>query len=89
MDRYTRKDATKALQLLCEVIGHPMGFDEGEWFLDYNSTYGGCVVAEKMAGGGEHEPFGSARVPTREFCHKVNFAIRAIEHDRAAREVIA
>jgi hypothetical protein len=52
----------------------------GGWVLDYNPTYGGCVVEELSPNPGETwitQPFGSTRRSPREFCQMVNDMIRA------------
>lgn len=95
MDRYTRKDAEKAFEHLCQELGKPvghyrkvnpgevsnMGEDRiittipGGWTLDYNPTYGGCVIEELSPNPGEtwiSHPFGSTRRSPREFCSFVN-----------------
>lgn len=83
MDRYTRKDAERAFDLLCKATGHRKAVaynDVGGWQLDYNGVYGGYVIhAIVNDGGGVTEPFGSMRRPAREFCSTVTFAIRALD----------
>ncbi len=64
---------------------------EGAWALDHNATYGGYVVVEIIASSpprkgedrqqsytAEHHPLGNARLPAREFCYAVNFALRVL-----------
>ena len=81
-ERYTRKDAERAFELLCKVTEHRQARawnDVGGWQLDYNSAYGGYVVHEVVtASGGVSEPLGSMRRTARDFCQSVNFAVRAI-----------
>lgn len=100
MVRYTRKDAERQFERLCEELGKPMGHyrecAEGEvsnmengqkystipggWALDYNPTYGGCVIEELSPVPGEtwiSQPFGSTRRSPREFCQMVHDIIRA------------
>lgn len=51
----------------------------GGWALDYNPTYGGCVIEELSPTPGEtwiSHPFGSTRRSPREFCQFVNDVIR-------------
>lgn len=93
-DRYTRRDAERAFERLCETMGREIGpkwsrvngknvAKVGTWHLDYNAVYGGCKVAEiANVAGGESEPFGSLRQSPRDFVHSVNMAIRAVEMDR-------
>ena len=52
----------------------------GGWALDYNPTYGGCVIEELAPDGGTWitQPFGSERCSPREFVAKVNTAITAL-----------
>lgn len=62
---------------------------EGAWILDHNSVYGGYVIAAYVAGSppyagddrpqtytAETHPLGSERYSAREFCERVNFALR-------------
>ncbi len=82
MDRYTRKDAEKALQRLADATGHRLAEswnDVGGWELDYNPTYGGCVINEiSNEGGAVSQPFGCQRHSPREFCDMVRFGIHAL-----------
>lgn len=85
MDRYTRKNAEARFVELCKVLGKRIATshkDVGAWFLDHNSTYGGFIICEYMANGGEWHPICNRRMPAREFCETVNFAIRCIALDR-------
>lgn len=78
-DRYTRKDAEKALDRLANACGRTVGYGPGEWHLDYNAIYGGCAVREMMpTGSGERDPFGSMRRSPRDFCDAVRFALDAL-----------
>lgn len=83
MDRYTHKDAERALERLAASTGHRIATsynDIGAWTLDYNPIYGGCVVHEPMnESGGVTCPFGMERQTPRVFCAMANFAIRAME----------
>lgn len=85
MERYTRKDAEKALDRLIKALGkRATKFDHspediGSYYLDYNATYGGCMVHEvDNAGYGVNTPFGTSRCNPYEFCHRIEFAIRAM-----------
>jgi hypothetical protein len=52
----------------------------GGWALDYNPTYGGCVVQELSPNPGEtwvRSPLGDRRRSPREFCQMVNNMLRA------------
>ena len=85
MDRYTRKDAEARFQELCRVLGKRIAQsykDVGAWFLDHNATYGGFIISEYMISGGESHPVYNRRMPAREFCESINFAIRCIALDR-------
>jgi len=83
MDRFTRKDAEKAFQNLCELLGKHVAKDHrdvGGWRLDYNSVYGGYVV-EEIANefGAVSRPLGDGRVSAREFWERVHFTWRALQ----------
>lgn len=75
---YTRKDAESCLEQLAWALGRDVGYEPGCWWLDYNSHYGGYVVVEGVAGGGERHPLGSRRRSAREFCSAVSFALSAL-----------
>ena len=53
----------------------------GGWALDYNPTYGGCVIEEIDDRGGTsvRRPLGDRRMSPREFVDSVWFALNAIE----------
>lgn len=82
-DRYTRKDADKAFARLCEATGRRSStftnHKAGDWYLDYNAYYGGCVIEEYLTdepeGSGITHPLGSTRRSPREFVQCVNFAL--------------
>jgi len=82
-DRYTRKDAERALQRLAAATGNRPATswnDVGGWSLDYNPIYGGCVVVEIASeGGGQSHPLGDQRRTPRAFCDAVHFALRALD----------
>jgi hypothetical protein len=82
-ERYTRKDAERALGRLAVATGHRIADsynDVGGWTLDYASCYGGFVVHEVYnETGGISLPFGHERRTAREFCDAVRFALYAIE----------
>lgn len=81
MDRYTRKDAEAALDRLCAATGRRKANwhgDIGGLQLDYAACYGGFVVHEVVtSGGGVSTPLGDRRMPARQFCESINFALRA------------
>lgn len=88
--RYGVSDARKCFQRLAKVMGKSTEaitghgtsrkFNIGAWVLDYNAIYGGCVIEEiDSEGGGIRHPFGSARMPPREFCQATYMVERAIE----------
>jgi hypothetical protein len=85
MERYTRKNAEARFTELCKVLGKRIANshkDVGAWFLDYIPQYGGFIISEYMANGGESHPVCNRRMPAREFCETINFAIRCIALDR-------
>ena len=83
MQRYTKKDAVKAFELLCGYLGKRLATtwnDVGGWQLDHNAVYGGYVVQEIVSkGGGISHPFGHSRRNAREFCDAVRFVRDALE----------
>jgi len=82
VDRFTRKDAEKALQDLCALLGKRVAKewnDVGAWRLDYNPTYGGFVVEQiDDEHGSISRPLGDTRVSAREFWERVHFTWRAL-----------
>ena len=79
--RYTRKDAEKAFDRLMRATKKDRARsykDVGCYELDYNATYGGCVIhkIENERGGGSL-PFGLHKMTPYEFCTAVDFAIIA------------
>jgi hypothetical protein len=85
MRKYTRKIVEQRFDNLCRVLGKRIGSshkDVGAWKLDYNPYYGGFIICEILANGGECHPVYDSRLPAREFCQAINFAIRCIALDR-------
>jgi hypothetical protein len=89
---YTRRDAERAFERLCDALDRPHGdtWARGEdgqfhslvgvWSLDYAGCYGGYVVEEiSNLGGGVSRPLGEMRRTAREFCDAVSFTLRALE----------
>jgi len=70
--RYTTKDAKIAFKRLCKVLGKTPGYKKGNWCLDCNATYGGCVVREMLENGGEGSPMGMSRRTPKAFCYLVS-----------------
>jgi len=93
MIRYTEKDARECAKRLADFLGKQ--FENcwedrkakiGCWKLDCNPIYGGCEIEEIInEAGAVTLPFGENRLPPREFCQTINFAIKAIEIDRRSR----
>jgi hypothetical protein len=86
MSKLTKKDAVKAVELLCEVLGKPYGgyvknqagelVGNGGYALDYTPTYGGCVIHEfDTTCTGVNTPFGQTRMSVREFIQSVHMTI--------------
>ena len=68
--------------------GKGMQCNVGAWRLDYNPTYGGCIVEEAYNDGGAvTHPFGEGRKSPAEFVACVNFALYALDMDRKAQEL--
>jgi len=86
MERYTIKDAEKALDRLLVAIGGHRAKDYkdvGGYQLDYNTFYGGIRVDRIVnEAGGVTNPFGMHRVKPYDFCQMVDFTIKAIELKR-------
>jgi len=94
--RITEADARSAARRLADALGHPYGSWEqdngtrsgyraiiGGWDLDYNPTYGGCVITEIVNdGGGIRHPLTEARQPLATFCSMVNFTLAALDTKR-------
>jgi hypothetical protein len=82
-ERYTRKDAERALGRLAAATGHRIAAsysDVGAWELDYAACYGGYMVHEVgNEAHGVSTPFGHERRTAREFCDAVAFALYAVE----------
>lgn len=91
MDIYTKKDAERCFERLAKVMGKQAGncwerknnkniAKIGCWDLDYNPTYGGCIIEEMVTeGGGVTHPFGEGRLKPFEFCRATNMIEKAIE----------
>jgi hypothetical protein len=83
MIRYNRKDAERAFERLCVLLGRNQatGYnDVGGWRLDYNGAYGGYQVQEIVNDAGAITcPLGDMRRNAREFCEAVALAERALE----------
>lgn len=101
MERYGTKDAKAAFARLAKVLGKPLGDpwrknkDTGKlepvigtWVLDSARAYGGFRIEEILESGGVRTPFGNTRMPPREFCDAVHFAIDVLaEYQRTRGEI--
>ncbi len=79
-DKYTKRDCERAVARLADLLGKSTkpyipsggkGFkgNPGAWYCDYNSVYGGAVVAEIVnEGGGITHPMGEGRMKPYSFC---------------------
>jgi len=87
--RYTEKDAEEHAKRLAQALGKKFGdcWDEktrksivGCWKVDCNPIYGGCIIEEIVnEHGGVTDPILNIRLPPREFCNAVNFALRVLD----------
>jgi len=81
--KYTIKDARLATGNLMVALGKQWAgghSDVGGWILDYNTIYGGCVIEEIVnVGGGVRRPLISNRLPPREFCEAIRFALCVLD----------
>ena len=77
MERYTKKDAQRALDGLMQLLNKKhTRFDHspsdiGSWYLDYNSIYGGCVIHEVVSSGYGVRTLGG-RMKPYEFCQAIS-----------------
>ncbi len=92
-ERFTKKDAERAFERLCQLMGvqanppmerAPDGrgsvFATDGWRLDYAPAYGGYAIRSLTKGTtGEGEPFGSSRRSARDLWQLVNDIERAFE----------
>jgi hypothetical protein len=77
---YNKKEAERLFLRLAkkmnkEVTGHAAG----TWYLDSATHYGGYVIEEQEANGGVRQLFGR-RLPCREFCKAVEFALDVLDY---------
>lgn len=76
MERYTKKDAERALDGLMQFLNKKhTAFDHspsdiGSWYLDYNATYGGAVIHEVLSEGYGVKTLGN-RMKPYEFCQAI------------------
>lgn len=73
--RITKNILLKKLEILCKQLGKRMGFQKGEWYLDYASCYGGYIVVEAEENGGEHHPLLSKRLSAQNMADALDMAI--------------
>ncbi len=78
-DRYTKKDAKRALDGLMQLLNKKhTKFDNspgeiGSWYLDYNATYGGAIIHEVVSDGHGVRTIGRNRMKPYEFCQAIDF----------------
>jgi hypothetical protein len=84
--RYTHQDAERAFRLLCQLLDHTEGMGVGQWHLDHARDYGGYIIVERHADGGESRPVWDQRLSATRFCECVGFAMSVIEQLREPSE---
>ena len=80
--RYTHQDVERAFRLLCQLLGRSEGQEVGRWHLDHARDYGGYIIVERHADGGESRPVWDQRLSATRFCECVGFALSVIEQLR-------
>jgi len=90
MTRITHKDAERSFESLIRVIGGRVANsynDVGAYLLDYNETYGGCVVhLVTNKAGGVRCPFGMSRMTPAEFVNAVRFTCDVLHRTATKQE---
>jgi hypothetical protein len=86
MERTTKADIDNVFGFLCKDLGVPKGHGHGEWYVDHNPTYGGCIVerVDDHCSGVSH-PLVSRRLPPGEFVRAMHFAISALAWSKGRR----
>jgi hypothetical protein len=84
--RYTHEDVERAFGLLCQLVGKTEGVEASQWHLDHARDYGGYIVTERVAGGGEIRPVWDQRLTATRFCECVGFAMSVVEKLRDEHE---
>jgi len=78
--RITKKILCKKLSFICDILNKPMGFEKGQWALDYAQCYGGYIVVEYLDNGGEHHPLLNKRLTAQRMDEALEMALRALEY---------
>ena len=80
MARITRKMLMNQLGFICDILDKKIGFQLGNWNLDYAQCYGGYIVVEYMENGGEYHPLLNKRLVAQQMSDALNMALRALEY---------
>jgi hypothetical protein len=73
--RISKTILLKKLGFLCDKLGKTIGYQKGQWNLDYAQCYGGYIVVEFMENGGEHHPLLNKRLPANIMADALDMAI--------------
>ena len=66
------------LKFICDKLGKKIGYEKGEWNLDYSPCYGGYVVVEFMENGGEDHPILRKRLTASKMSDALDMAINVL-----------
>ena len=78
--RMTKKILMKKMGFICDILDKKIGFELGNWNLDYAQCYGGYIVVEYMENGGEHHPLLTKRLTANHMGDALDMALRALEY---------
>jgi hypothetical protein len=81
---YNKKEAERLFGILAKRMNKEIGYNSGNWELDYAPSYGGYVIVDHLPPntfslGGIQRLFGG-RLPCREFCKAVEFALDVLDY---------
>ena len=78
--RITRKILEKKLQFLCDKLGKTIGYEKGQWNLDYAQCYGGYIVVEFEENGGEYHPLLNKRLTAAPMSDCLDIALQTLNY---------
>lgn len=83
----TRKEDVQIIfKRLCKLMGVRIGWNEGEWSINYDNIYGGYCIVEATEDGNEYCPLGYIRKSAADMHYTILMICRALEYKKEKKK---
>lgn len=77
--RIKKQWVLNSFEIFCRHLGKRIGYQKGDWHMNYCATYGGWIIVECCESGGERHPMKRERLSNREMLYALDMAIVALQ----------